>query len=129
MTLKLGGKIGEYRLAKIADDRITLEAAGDSFEVLLNDPKKAKTRVRVRAGIQSSEVKPAQPAPASPPTVDSVKAESMEKPVEPAKEKVITHASPIANKDILISRSRRSEAIRQRMGSGQQSGAESTPSN
>jgi hypothetical protein len=114
MTLKLGGKIGEYRLAKIADDRITLEAAGDSFEVLLYDRKKPKTRVEAKTGIQPApEAKTAQLTPAVPPKVDPAKAESMEKPVEPAKERVITHASPFASKDILISRSRRSEAIHQ----------------
>jgi uncharacterized membrane protein affecting hemolysin expression len=37
----------------------------------------------------------------------------MEKPVELVKERVITHASPFANKDALISRSMRSAAIRQ----------------
>ncbi len=44
MTLKLGDKIGEYKLAKIGNDRITMETAGDSFEVLLHDPKKTKAK-------------------------------------------------------------------------------------
>ena len=92
MTLKVGDRIGEYKLAKIADDRITMEAAGDSFEVLLYDSKKPKTRVEVKA-------------------VDIVKAEVMGKPVESAQGRAMAHASPFADKDALISRSRRSEAI------------------
>ncbi len=39
MILKMGDRIGGYKLAKIAADRITMEAAGDSFEVLLYDRK------------------------------------------------------------------------------------------
>jgi len=114
MTLKLGEKIGEYKLAKIADDRITLEAGGDSFQVLLHDPRNPKKRVAVKTAIQPiNEARTAQPAPAALPAVETSKAESLKKPVEPAQERVITHASPFANKDILISRSRRSEAIRQ----------------
>jgi len=114
MTLHLGSKIGEYKLAKIAADRITLEAGGDSFEVLLYDPRNPKKRVEVKtAEVKASGAKSIQPAPAALPAVETAKAESLEKPVEPAQERVITHASPFANKDILISRSKRSEAIRQ----------------
>jgi len=115
MTLKLGGKIGEYKLARIAEDRITLEAGGDSFEVLLYDPKKTKARVEVRAAeVKASESRSIQPAPAALPAVEAAKAESMEKPGEPAKERVITHAPPLTNKDILISRFMNSAANRLR---------------
>ena len=44
MTVKLGDQIGEFKLAKILPDRITMEAAGDSFEVLLYDPRTPKTK-------------------------------------------------------------------------------------
>ena len=44
MTLKLGERIGEYKLTKVLPDRIMLEAAGDTFEVLLYDPKAPKKR-------------------------------------------------------------------------------------
>ncbi len=44
MTLKLGERIGEYKLTKVLSDRITLEAQGDSFEVLLYDGKAPKKR-------------------------------------------------------------------------------------
>ncbi len=44
MTLKLGERVGEYKLTKILSDRVTLEAQGDAFEVLLYDPKAPKKR-------------------------------------------------------------------------------------
>jgi hypothetical protein len=56
MTLKLGERIGEYKLAKVSSDRITLEAQGDTFEVLLYDPRTPKKRTEVR-----TESKPATP--------------------------------------------------------------------
>jgi len=108
MKLKLGDKIGEYKLAKIAADRITLEAAGDSFQVLLYDPRNPKKRVEVKIAIQPiSEARTTQP-----PAVDIVNAEVMGNPVESAQERVITHASPFPSKEAPISRSMRSEAIR-----------------
>jgi len=45
MTLLPGERIGEYKLAKVLSDRITLEAQEDSFEVLLYDSKAPKNRV------------------------------------------------------------------------------------
>jgi hypothetical protein len=47
MTLKLGERIGEYKLTKVLSDRIVLEAGGDTFEVLLYDPKAPKKRESV----------------------------------------------------------------------------------
>lgn len=54
MIVKLGERIGQYKLAKVLSDRITLEANGDTFEVLLHDPKMPKRRVGIR-----TETKPA----------------------------------------------------------------------
>jgi hypothetical protein len=51
MSVKVGDKVGEYQVAKIAADRITLENEIDSFDVLLYDPSQPKKR----------------PAPATPP--------------------------------------------------------------
>jgi hypothetical protein len=48
MTLKVGDKVGDYKLAKVSPDRITLEAEGDSYEVLLFDPKAPKKRSEVK---------------------------------------------------------------------------------
>ena len=87
ITLKLGDKIEQYKLARIGYDRITMETAGDSFEVLLHDPRKPRTKVEVRTGIQpAAELKTAQPAPATPPAVETAKAEPGEKPAEPSQE-------------------------------------------
>ena len=95
MTLKLGSKIGEYKLAKIAADRITMEAGEDSFEVLLYDPRNPKKRIEVKTAIQSSEVKTTQPALPTPQTAGTAKAETIEKPAEPKQERAITAAPSI----------------------------------
>jgi len=96
MTLKPGDRIGEYKLARIEADRITMEAGGDSFEVLLHDPNNPKTRVEVKTGVQPvvNEVRTVQPASAAPQAVDIAKADVMGKPVEPAQEKTIATAPP-----------------------------------
>jgi len=54
MTLKVGDQIGEYKLAKILSDRITMEATEDKFEVLLYDSRIPKQRTYVK-----TEVRPA----------------------------------------------------------------------
>jgi type II secretory pathway component PulC len=66
MTLKIGQKIGEYNLAKILPDRITMESNGDSFEVLLYDSKNPKKRTEVKTEVKPGTVMTTQPAPASP---------------------------------------------------------------
>jgi type II secretory pathway component PulC len=111
MTLKPGDRIGEYKLARIEADRIIIETAGDSFEVLLYDPRRAKTRVEVKTGVQAAnEAGTTQSAPA----VESAKPEVIGNSVEFAQKRAMTHASLSPGKeDITTSRSRRSEAIRQ----------------
>jgi hypothetical protein len=54
MTVKIGDRIGEYKLAKILPDRIALEAMEDTFEVLLYDLAKPKKRIYAK-----TESKPA----------------------------------------------------------------------
>ena len=44
MSVKVGDKVGEYQVAKISPDRITLENEGDAFDVLLYDPSQPKKR-------------------------------------------------------------------------------------
>ena len=44
ITVRQGDRVGEYTVAKILTDRITLESSGDSFDVLLYDPTKQKRR-------------------------------------------------------------------------------------
>jgi hypothetical protein len=48
MGLKVGEMVGEYKLAKILPDRIILDEAGDSFEVLLYESKMSKRRSDVK---------------------------------------------------------------------------------
>jgi hypothetical protein len=76
ITLKLGERIGEYKLTKISSDRVTLETDGDSFEVFLYDPKMPKRRVAVRtettpAAITSMQPVSTPPSPAPPATPPS----------------------------------------------------------
>jgi len=54
MILKIGDRVGEYKLVKILPDRIALEAMEDTFEDLLYDPNKPKQRIYAKA-----ETKPA----------------------------------------------------------------------
>ena len=64
--IKLGEKVGEYRVAKISSDRISLEAEGDSFEVLLYDPRMPKKRMDVKTDVKPATVISTQPSPAGP---------------------------------------------------------------
>jgi len=64
--IKLGEKVGEYRVAKISSDRISLEAEGDSFEVLLYDPRMPKKRMDVKTDVKPATVTNTQPSPAGP---------------------------------------------------------------
>lgn len=65
-TVKLGEKIGDYRLAKISGDRITLEADGDNFEVLLYDSKMPKKRIDTKTGAAPGMITGVQPGPSMP---------------------------------------------------------------
>lgn len=78
LTVKEGDRVGEYKVAKIVDDRITLESSGDSFDVLLYDPSKQKKRpaatpVATGPGPVPSPVppRPYRPPAAVPPSVTS----------------------------------------------------------
>jgi len=80
-TIRLGEKVGEYKLANISSDRITLEAEGDNFEVLLYDPRIPKKRISVKTETKPTTVTTTPPATAGPvpktavPTPPSVSAE------------------------------------------------------
>jgi hypothetical protein len=67
-TVRAGDRIGDYKLAKILSDRITLETQGDSFEVLLYDSKMPKRRTNVRTEAKPAGVTSTQPNPVSPPS-------------------------------------------------------------
>lgn len=61
LTIKIGEKIGEYKLAKVLSDRITLEAEEDTFEVLLYDPKMPKKELILRLTASSSRSQALRP--------------------------------------------------------------------
>lgn len=100
LTLKLGERIGEYKLAKISPDRIMLESAEDNFEVLLYDPAMPKRRVEVKTEVKPAtvtstlptappppaQVLPLRPAPVEPPKPTP--------PREPSPERVVPPPAP-----------------------------------
>ena len=88
LTLKLGERIGEYKLASILPDRITLEAEGDTFEVLLYDTAKPKTRTAVKTeskpvSITSTLPGPTGPSPIEPPRPGAPGVPTSERPEIP----------------------------------------------
>lgn len=84
MTLKVGERIGEYKLAKILPDRISLETEGDTFEVLLYDPGMPKHRKDVKTESKPASVTTAVPTPTSPSAAPPKPAqEPVQRPQEP----------------------------------------------
>ena len=69
VNVKIGDRVGEYKLAKIMEDRVVLEASEDGFEVLLYDAKAPKKRVYARTETKPATVTstlPGSPEPAKP---------------------------------------------------------------
>jgi hypothetical protein len=64
MTVKIGDQVGEYKLAKIMSDRITMETEGDTFEVLLYDPRMPKKRMDGKTETKPATIISTQPTPA-----------------------------------------------------------------
>jgi hypothetical protein len=94
ITLKIGEKVGEYKLAKILPDRITMESGDDSFDVLLYDASAPKKRAVVRTEVRPPEVKSTAPAPSPPAPVPVPKAAVAPKPGEPSRERVMEAPLP-----------------------------------
>jgi hypothetical protein len=94
ITLKIGEKVGEYKLAKILPDRITMESGDDSFDVLLYDTNAPKKRAVVRTEVRPPEVKSTAPAPSPPAPVPVPKAAEAPKPAEPSRERVMEAPLP-----------------------------------
>ena len=64
-----GDRVGEYKVATITEDLITLESPGGSFDLLLYDPAKKKNRPAVAETTTPPSSTPAPPSiPAAPPT-------------------------------------------------------------
>lgn len=97
ITLTIGDRVGEYKLAKILPDRITMEAAEDSFEVLLFDSSIPKKRTVTRTESKPAEITSTSPAPASGPVPAPAavpRAAEAPKPAEPPRERVIEPPLP-----------------------------------
>jgi len=99
MTLKIGDRVGGYKLSKILPDRIALEAVEDTFEVLLYDPNKPKQRIYAKAETRPAaitSVLPTPPASSTPSSTSSQITSSQEapKPVEPVKQSMANAQLP-----------------------------------
>lgn len=97
-TIKLGDRVGDYKITKILPDRITVEAPGDSFDVLLYDPKTPKKRTEVKTTSRPAEVTSTLPgpptAPAPPGIPAAVSAQPSPSAPESAKGRVIEGQVP-----------------------------------
>ena len=86
ITLKVGDPVGEYKIAKILSDRITLQAEEDSFDVLLYDASMPKKRMDVKTETKPATVTttlPGAPPPVQPPAA-AAEAPKPAVPREPA---------------------------------------------
>lgn len=89
-TVKAGERIGDYKLAKILSDRITLEAQGDTFEVLLYDSKTPKRRTDVRTEGRPATVISTQPTSGTPVPGSTPAAAGTPMPTPPAAQGRVT---------------------------------------
>ncbi len=65
-TIRVGEKIGDYKVANISSDRITLEVDGDRFDVLLYDSRTPKKRIEVKTETKPATITSTQPATTTP---------------------------------------------------------------
>jgi hypothetical protein len=101
-TVKKGERIGGYKLVEVSSDRVTLEAEGDTFEVLLYDQSMPKRRSEIRTEIKPTTITSAQPGPSapvpgSPPPMPPVTSTVVPKPALPmgaGQERVVTPPPP-----------------------------------
>jgi len=102
-TVRKGERIGEYKLVKISSDRVTLEAEGDTFEVLLYDQSMAKRRTNIRTESKPATITSTQPVPSTPvpgvavpaPATTSTVAPRPTPPVGPGQERLTTPAPSV----------------------------------
>lgn len=104
-TTKMGDRVGEYKIVKISEDRIELEASGDGFEVLLFDARAPKKRIDAMtvnrpATITSTVAVP--PAPVTPRPGGPVATGAPERPLVPIQERVIEAPMPRAVSPALV---------------------------
>ncbi len=66
MTVKIGDRVGEYKVAAISEDRVKLDAHEDNFEVFLYDTRNPKKRVVARTEMKPASVTSTAPGPPEP---------------------------------------------------------------
>jgi len=66
-TIKIGDQVGDYKLTQILPDRVILESPGDTYEVLLYDPKSPKKRAAVKTPSRPAERTSPLPVPSPAP--------------------------------------------------------------
>ena len=97
-TLNVGDQIGDYKITKILPDRITVEAPGDSFEVLLYDARVPKKRPDVKTPSRPAEVTSTlpvpPPVPAPPASPGPTPLKTMPTPPESTRDRVIESQVP-----------------------------------
>lgn len=101
ITIKIGDRVGDYKLSKILPDRIMMETGEDSYEVLLYDSTVPKKRTYVRTESKPPQVTTTAPAPAPPPgpapalaPAPAPRAAEAPKPVAPPRGRVIEPPLP-----------------------------------
>lgn len=92
MTVRIGDRIGDYKLGKILTDRITLEAPEDQFEVLLYDPNAPKKRIYARTENKPAAITSTIPTP--PPTATQTTLPGTVRPEGTISEKVTETRAP-----------------------------------
>ncbi len=93
-TVRVGDKVGDYQISKILEDRIGLEAPGDSFEVLLYDARAPKKRIEARTINRPTTIINTLTGEAKPETPPKEVAGATGKPTVPIQEKIIETPAP-----------------------------------
>lgn len=92
LTVKVGDRVGEYKLAKILEDRIGLETPEDSFEVFLYDARAPKKRVYAKTENKPAAVTSTVPGPPEPPKPGGPPAAGSQQPMGAPVQPGITQA-------------------------------------
>jgi hypothetical protein len=99
MTVRVGDRVGEYSVGKIQEDRITMESAGDSFDVLLFDPARQKKRPAAPPTTSPPASSPTPEKPGQPQRVAPTAPRPFTPPVTPP-----AVSSPAPGRDLLRER-------------------------
>jgi hypothetical protein len=82
-TVKVGDTVGDYKVAKILEDRIVMANGEDSFDVLLYDPGAPKRRIEAKTPTQPVTVTSAGGAPTPTPAPGMPPGSGVPQPMQP----------------------------------------------